>query len=193
MLLAWCSNIMNVPTNFVSVPVTGNLRIVTIRNRVVPLPGKESVWDYPRPPRIEPATRNVRIEFEGVTIVSSPNAVRVLETAGAPTYYIPSKDIRMEHLRPSPGGGTWCEWKGAATYFDVVVGEAVAERAAWTYPDPTPRFKQLLDHYSFYPGRVGACYLDDELVTPQPGGFYGGWVTRDIVGPIKGEPGTEGW
>jgi uncharacterized protein (DUF427 family) len=165
---------------------------MTIRNRVVPGPDQESVWDYPRPPRIEPATRHVRIELDGVTIVSSPNALRVLETAGAPTYYIPSKDIRMEHLRPSNGRSTWCEWKGAATYFDVVAGRAVAERAVWTYPDPTPRFRQLLDHYSFYPSRV-VCHLDDELVTPQPGGFYGGWVTSDIVGPIKGEPGSEGW
>jgi len=134
----------------------------------------------------------VKIEFGGIVVVSSPNALRVLETAGAPTYYIPYKDIRTEHLRPSSGPQTWCEWKGAATYFDVVAGKAVAERAVWTYPDPFPNFKQLLDHYSFYPGKV-ACYLDDEPVTPQPGGFYGGWVTSDIVGPIKGEPGSAGW
>lgn len=160
--------------------------------RIEPGPGQESVWDYPRPPKVEPATRLVTIEFAGTQIVSSRKALRVLETAGAPTYYIPKPDIRFEHLRVSRTNSTWCEWKGGASYFDVVVGGQVAARAAWTYLEPTPRYKQLVNHLSFFPGTL-ICRLDDELVSPQPGGFYGGWVTGDIVGPIKGEPGTLGW
>jgi uncharacterized protein (DUF427 family) len=160
--------------------------------RIVPQPGQESVWDYPRPPRVESARRLVRVEHAGVEIARSSHALRVLETAGAPTYYVPSKDVRVEHLRASPGRTTWCEWKGLASYCDVVAGDLVTERAAWTYRDPTPRYRQLLDRFAFYPGKV-TCYLDDERVTPQPGGFYGGWVTSDIAGPFKGEPGTEGW
>jgi uncharacterized protein (DUF427 family) len=159
---------------------------------VAPGPGQESVWDYPRPPRVEPATRLVTVEHGGVQIARSSHALRVLETAGAPAYYIPAKDVSLEHLNPSRGRTTWCEWKGVASYFDIVSGELVADRAAWTYHDPTPRFRQLREHYAFYPAKV-TCYLDGELVTPQPGGFYGGWVTTDIVGPFKGEPGTEGW
>lgn len=118
--------------------------------------------------------------------------MRVLETAGAPTYYIPESEIRFEFIRFSETRPTWCEWKGSAAYLDVVVGERVVIGAAWTYPEPTPRFKQLAGHLSFFPGKV-ICRLDAETVSPQPGGFYGGWVTSDIVGPIKGEPGTEGW
>jgi uncharacterized protein (DUF427 family) len=96
------------------------------------------------------------------------------------------------HLRPA-AGTSWCEWKGEAAYFDVVVGERAADRAAWTYPDPTPPFAALADHLAFFAGRMDACYLDDELVTPQPGSFYGGWITSDIVGPFKGDPETLGW
>lgn len=160
--------------------------------RITPGPGQESVWDYPRPPRVEPAVRRVSVEFNGVPIVSSHRALRVLETAGAPTYYIPSDEIRMEYLKPSRSRTTWCEWKGAASYLDVVVDEQVAARAVWTYPEPAPGYRGLVDHYCFFPG-ILICRLDGELVTPQPGGFYGGWVTSDIVGPIKGDPGTSGW
>ena len=160
--------------------------------RIDPAPGQESVWDYPRPPRIEPATRLVRVEFAGVEIARSARALRVLETAGAPTYYIPSSDLRREHLMPASGGTTWCEWKGVASYFDIVAAGSKARRAAWTYLDPMPNFKELAGHFAFYPAHVNA-FLDDEPVVPQPGGFYGGWVTSDIVGPFKGEPGTEGW
>ncbi len=99
----------------------------------------------------------------------------------------------MEVLQPSDGRGSWCEWKGGAVYFDLVAGDSVSPRAAWHYPTPTAAFKELTGHYSFYPARTEGCYLDDELAEPQPGGFYGGWVTADIVGPIKGEPGTQGW
>jgi uncharacterized protein (DUF427 family) len=161
--------------------------------REEPGPGQESVWDYPRPPRIEASRRTAAVVFGGIEMARSTEALRVLETAGAPTYYLPSSDIQIDVLQRSEGPTTWCEWKGSATYFDIQVGDHVSHRAAWTYLQPKPGYERLLDHYSFYPGRVDACYLDDELVRPQPGGFYGGWVTGEIVGPIKGEPGTEWW
>lgn len=151
------------------------------------------MWDYPRPPRVEPATRLVTIYFAGEIVTRTDKALRVLETAGAPTYYIPAEAIHLDLLRPAAGRGTWCEWKGSAAYFDLVLGDVISKNAAWTYPRPTPAYKQLADHYSFYPAATDGCYLDGELVRPQPGGFYGGWVTDDIVGPIKGEPGTEHW
>lgn len=161
--------------------------------RIEPGPGQESVWDYPRPPRIEPCLRLVTIKFASLEIARSDRALRVLETAGAPTIYIPSSDIRPGSLRPAGGRGSWCEWKGAAKYFDLVAGGRESPQAAWTYPQPTPAFSELADHFSFYPARTDGCYLDDERVEPQPGGFYGGWVTADIVGPIKGEPGSLHW
>jgi uncharacterized protein (DUF427 family) len=160
--------------------------------RIPPGPGQESVWDYPRPPRVEPCRRRVRAVFGGVTVADSTTALRVLETAGPPTVYVPAQDVQTGHLRPATGT-SWCEWKGRAAYFDVVVGDRVAEHAAWTYPDPAPPFAELADHVAFFAGRMDACYLDDELVTPQPGSFYGGWITTDIVGPFKGEAGTLGW
>lgn len=159
---------------------------------IAPGPGQESVWDYPRPPRIEPAARRVSIIFNGVEIASCARALRVLETAGAPTYYVPAADIRLEHLVPSSERSTWCEWKGSASYLDLVVHGRVAAGAVWTYPEPSARFGRLAGHYAFFPAKAD-CYLDDERVAPQPGGFYGGWVTGDIVGPIKGEPGSQGW
>lgn len=161
--------------------------------RIEPGPGQESVWDYPRPPRIEPCKRLVTVRFAGREIGRSGRALRVLETAGAPTVYLPSADVDRECLRPSAGPGSWCEWKGRAAYFDLVVADEVSTRAAWTYPEPTPKFAVLAGHWSFYPARTDGCYLDEERVRPQPGGFYGGWVSADIVGPIKGEPGTLGW
>jgi uncharacterized protein (DUF427 family) len=152
----------------------------------------ESVWDYPRPPRIEPSPRTVRIEFGGETVANSANALRVLETASPPTIYVPIRDVRMDLTRPR-SGHTFCEWKGQASYLDIVVGDQVAESAAFFYPEPKEPFAQLGDHLSFYAGRVDAAYLDDEEVRPQPGRFYAGWITDDIVGPFKGEPGTQSW
>ena len=164
------------------------------RPRRIPMqPGQESVWDYPRPPRMEPATRHVRIEFAGQVIAESDRAVRVLETAGAPTYYLPPEDVRLDLLRPVTGKTSYCEWKGTASYCDVVVGDRVAQRAAWTYPSPKADYAGLAGYLSFYPARVDEIRLDDEVVRPQPGRYYGGWVTTDIVGPFKGEAGTEGW
>ena len=153
----------------------------------------ESVWDYPRPPRVEPERRRVRIELGGETVADSTRALRVLETASPPTIYVPREDVRVELLAEADGHHTVCEWKGRAHYFHAEAGGARAEHAAWHYPDPKDEFDALRDHIAFYAGRVDACYLDDELVTPQGGSFYGGWVTAEIEGPYKGEAGTEGW
>ena len=152
--------------------------------RIEQLPGQESVWDYPRPPRLEPSARPVTVVLADVVVARSERALRVLETGGAPTYYLPEDDVATEYLRRT-GGATWCKWKGRASYFDVVVGERRVHRAAWAYLRPKPAFADIAEWYSFYPGRVDACLLGDELVRAQPGGFYGGWVTDDIVGPFK--------
>ncbi len=161
-------------------------------DRVIPGPGQESVWDYPRPPRVTPDGRRVRVEVGAEIVGESTRAVRVLETAGAPCWYLPAEDVRSDLLRPV-AGTTVCEWKGVASYFDVVVGDRVARRAAWTYRDPKPGYEELRDRVAFYAGRVDAAWVDDERAAPQPGDFYGGWVTSEVVGPFKGEPGTEGW
>jgi uncharacterized protein (DUF427 family) len=134
----------------------------------------------------------VRVEFGGEVIAESSSALRVLETASPPTIYVPASDVRMDLSRPR-SGNTYCEWKGQASYLDIVVGNEVAEAAAFFYPDPKPEFARLLDHVSFYVGRIDAAYLDEELVRPQPGLFYAGWITDDIRGPFKGDPGTQGW
>lgn len=152
----------------------------------------ESVWDYPRPPEIRAESRKVRVEASNELVASSRAAVRVCETAGAPVVYLPIADLADGVVERSSGGGTWCEWKGQATYFDVVLPGRRIARAAWSYPDPSPGFEPLADRISFYPALVD-CYLDGEKVGPQAGGFYGGWVTAEITGPIKGEPGTQGW
>jgi len=154
---------------------------------------QESVWDYPRPPRVEPLGRRVRVILDEVAVADSTRTLRVLETASPPTIYVPEADVRTELLSEDPRQRSLCEWKGAATYFDITVGERVARAAAWGYGNPNPPYAELRRHYAFYAGRVDACYLDDELVSPQGGSFYGGWVTAEIVGPYKGEPGTEGW
>jgi uncharacterized protein (DUF427 family) len=164
----------------------------TMPNRIAPGPGQESVWDYPRPPRLEASVRHVRIEFGGETIAETRAAYRVLETSHPPVYYIPPEDLRVEFLRRSDRQ-TVCEWKGIAIYYSVVVGERVAPDAAWCYPDPEPAFAPLARYVAFYPSRMDACFLDGERVTAQPGDFYGGWITPDIVGPFKGDPGTSGW
>jgi uncharacterized protein (DUF427 family) len=159
---------------------------------VQPGPGQASVWDYPRPPKLEPCSRRIRIVFGGITLVDTLRAQRVLETSHPPVYCLPREDIRMEHLRPA-AGSSFCEWKGWATYFDVVVGPRTARKAAWSYPDPTPAFAPIRGHLAFYAGPMDAGTVDGERVTPQPGGFYGGWITRDVVGPFKGVPGSSGW
>ena len=157
-----------------------------------PGPGQESVWDYPRPPRVEPTSKRICIVFNGVVIAETRRALRVLETSHPPVYYLPPADIRMEHLKPT-GRSSYCEFKGAARYWTLRVGDRVAENVAWSYPDPAPGFEAIRDHLAFYAGPMDACTVDGERVTPQPGGFYGGWITSDIVGPFKGGPGTLGW
>lgn len=161
-------------------------------SRIEPAPGQESVWDYPRPPRVEKSGRHVEVFFNNVLIADSSETLRVLETSSPPVYYIPRSDIEMKYLIPSPKM-TVCEWKGAASYYTVSVYGKRAENAAWHYPDPAPGYEAIKGYIAFYPQMMDACYLDGELVKAQPGRFYGGWITRDIVGPFKGEPGTEGW
>ena len=160
--------------------------------REMPGPGQESVWDYPRPPRLERTDRRIRVVFAGETIVDTTAAWRVLETSLPPGYYMPPSDVRPGTLIPAEGESI-CEWKGRAEYFTVRVGDREAANAAWAYPAPTPAFAPLAGYVSFYAGRMDRCLVDDEIVTPQPGGFYGGWITADVVGPFKGGPGTRGW
>ncbi|MFO0953354.1 MAG: DUF427 domain-containing protein [Isosphaeraceae bacterium] len=160
--------------------------------RVKPGPGQESVWDYPRPPRVEPSAKPVRVEFGSVVIAESSRAWRVLETSHPPVYYIPPEDVRAGCLIRQ-AGGSFCEWKGRADYFDVSAGGKTAKSAAWSYPEPTTAFEPIRGYVAFYASRVDACFVGDERVEPQPGDFYGGWITRDVVGPFKGGPGTLGW
>lgn len=157
-----------------------------------PLDGQESVWEYPRPPRLEPSPKHVQVLFNGEMVADTRRAWRVLETSHPPVYYIPLDDIRSTYLVPA-AGGSWCEWKGQATYYDVVVGSKRANRVAWSYHAPTTSFKAIRDHVAFYAWAMDACLVDGEKVQPQPGRFYGGWITAEIVGPFKGEPGSSGW
>lgn len=145
---------------------------------------KESVWDYPRPPRTEACTRRVRVTFGGETIADSERAVRVLETSHAPVYYIPRADVRMEFLHPSKRK-TMCEFKGQATYWSIRVNDKTAENAAWSYEVPLPLFKVIEGYLAFYASRMDSCCVGDEVVLPQPSEFYGGWITPDIEGPFK--------
>jgi uncharacterized protein (DUF427 family) len=153
----------------------------------------EHVWDYPRPPAVEACARRVRLELGGELIADSTRALRVLETSHPPTIYLPPGDVRRDLLSASDARSTWCEFKGAARYFDVSVGDRHVHALAWSFPDPTPGYEALRDHLAFYPGRVDAAWLDDERVHAQEGDFYGGWITADLVGPFKGAPGTLGW
>ena len=153
----------------------------------------ESVWDYPRPPRLEPIARRIQVILGGETVADTTRAHRVLETSHPPVYYVPLEDVLPGSLLPSGGGTTFCEWKGSASYLDVVAGGRRVERGAWTYRSPTPPFAAIRDAVAFYCAPMDACLVDGEPAAPQPGGFYGGWVTSDVTGPFKGEPGTSGW
>lgn len=161
-------------------------------NRIEPLPGQESVWDYPRPPRLEAFAGRVQIDFAQMRIVDAPNCFRVLETSHPPVYYIAPQYIAPGVLVPAQGT-SMCEWKGRADYFDVVVNGQVAPRAAWGYTDPTDAFAPIAGFVAFYAGPMDRCTIAGETVTPQPGGFYGGWITKAIIGPFKGQPGSRGW
>jgi uncharacterized protein (DUF427 family) len=161
-------------------------------HREVPGPGQEPVWSYPRPPQVEPVARRLRVVFAGITIADTLRGFRVLETSHPPTYYLPPDDVRLDLLEPAPGS-SFCEWKGSAVYWSVRVADRIAAASAWSYPSPSPPFAPIAGHLAFYAGRMEGCWVGDEKVRPQPGGFYGGWITRDVVGPFKGGPGTAGW
>ncbi|GAA1061938.1 DUF427 domain-containing protein [Agromyces bracchium] len=150
------------------------------------------MWDYPRPPRAEPLDARVVIEFGGERVVDTRDVVRVLETSHPPVYYLPIDAFASGALVPT-AGASFCEFKGAARYFDVVGGGRMAHRAAWNYPSPSPGFEGLRDRVAVYAGPMDACTVDGERVLPQPGGFYGGWITSIVAGPVKGAPGTMGW
>ena len=158
----------------------------------VPGPGQESVWDYPRPPRLEASGAHVLVVLGGVTVVDTRRALRVLETSHPPTYYLPLADADPAAFVPA-SGTSWCEWKSQASYLDVMGGDQRATAAAWTYLTPTPAFAALVDHVALYPGRMDRCTVDGEVVRAQDGEFYGGWVTDAVVGPFKGAPGSLGW
>jgi uncharacterized protein (DUF427 family) len=153
----------------------------------------ERVWDYPRPPAVVPCGRRVRVELAGEVLADSTGALRVLETSHPPTIYIPPADLRGELLTVSNERATWCEFKGAAQYVDATVQGRRFRAVGWRYPDPSPGYEALRDHVAFYPGRVDRAWLDDEHVEAQPGDFYGGWITAELIGPFKGPPGTFGW
>ncbi|MEO9152356.1 MAG: DUF427 domain-containing protein [Lapillicoccus sp.] len=160
-------------------------------------PGQESVWDYPRPPRVEAGGETVEIVLGGIVVASTTAALKVLETSHPPTYYLPVADFAEGVLVPA-AGSSWCEFKGTAAYFDLVAESGSlpvvrAARAGWTYPRPSPGFESLLDHVAVMPSAVDRCTVDGEVVVPQEGGFYGGWITSRVVGPFKGGPGTRGW
>ena len=160
--------------------------------RQQPLPGQESVWDYPRPPRVEPTNKHLRVVFNGQTIAETSRAYRVLETSHPPVYYIPPADVRMEYLS-STNRSTFCEFKGAANYWTIRLAGRMSENFAWSYGQPAAGYEVIKNHLAFYPSKVDACYVDDELVQPQEGDYYGGWITPDIVGPFKGGSGTFSW
>lgn len=156
---------------------------------ITPAPGQESVWDYPRPPVAKRCNRLVQVKAGDTTIARTDASYRLLETASPPAFYIPATDIVWDSLIEVAGSSV-CEWKGAARYWALASEPGLP--VAWDYPRPRARFNMLKDHASFYPGRID-CYVDSQRARPQPGRFYGGWITDDVVGPFKGEPGTGNW
>lgn len=159
---------------------------------VAPGPGQESVWGYPRPPRLEPVTARLVVVLAGETIADTTRGYRVLETSHPPNYYFPRDDVVFDALERTEGR-SFCEFKGRAHYYTVRAGDRIESDAAWGYDAPSMAYASLAGHVAFYAGRMDACFVDGERVTPQPGGFYGGWITSKVVGPFKGGPGTRGW
>lgn len=155
-------------------------------------PGQESVWGFPRPAICEATAARIRIEHAGGIVADSRTAIRTLETSHPPSYYIPQADIAPGMLRRADGS-SFCEWKGAAVYWDVVIGDLVLPKIGWSYPNPSPAFAIFRDHVAFYAGPFDCCSVDHEVVVPQAGGFYGGWITSKFAGPFKGIPGSRGW
>ncbi|MCB9437044.1 MAG: DUF427 domain-containing protein [Anaerolineales bacterium] len=161
-------------------------------NRIEPQVGQESVWDYPRPPRIELSPRRVRVIHQGIVIAESTRTRRILETSHPPTYYIPIDDIQLVYLVKNHHH-TFCEYKGTASYWTLKINGQSVMNVGWSYEKPAQGYENLKHHIAFYPSRVDACYIDDEQVMAQQGDFYGGWITSDVVGPFKGGAGTWGW
>ena len=155
-------------------------------------PGQRSVWSFPRPAIAEPCAAHVRIEHRGQLIADTRHSVCTFETSHPPSYYIPPDAIAPGVLRRA-AGSTFCEWKGSALYWDVVIGDHVLPRVGWSYPDPTPPFASLRDHIAFYAAPFDCCLVDGEAVVAQPGNFYGGWITGELAGPFKGIAGSMGW
>ncbi|MDQ3528440.1 MAG: DUF427 domain-containing protein [Actinomycetota bacterium] len=160
--------------------------------RIKPGPGQESVWDYPRPPRLEPNARRLRVVLGGLTVADTQAGWRVLETSHPPVYYLPRAAFRQCRITDT-ASTTFCEFKGRATYATLEAGGRVEGDAAWFYASPSAGFEPLQDHLAVYPGRMDACFVDGEQVNPQAGDFYGGWITSSVVGPFKGGAGTWGW
>jgi uncharacterized protein (DUF427 family) len=155
-------------------------------------PGQESVWDYPRPPAVEPEERRVRVEFNGLILADSTGAYRVLETSSPPVYYMPPDDVQTQYLEVSDHT-TLCEWKGKATYWSIRVGDRFVENAAWSYPEPWTGYADIQDYIAFNATKIDACFVGSHQVKPQPGKYYGGWITPEVVGPFKGIPGSDQW
>jgi uncharacterized protein (DUF427 family) len=160
--------------------------------RITPKPGQESVWDYPRPPRLESTDKHIQVVYNGVMIADTFLSLRVLETSHPPVYYIPPQNILLQRLFPT-NHQTTCEWKGIAQYYSVEVNGKKAENAAWYYPTPKHPYEGLKNYVAFYVSKMDLCLVDGEEVIAQPGDFYGGWITKDIVGPFKGETGSWNW
>lgn len=156
------------------------------------LPGQTSVWSFPRPAIAQPCEARIVIEHAGIVVADTRSSIRTVETSHPPSYYIPRDDIAPGVLRRA-AGSSFCEWKGAATYWDVVIGDIVVPRAGWSYASPTSGFARLRDHVAFYAAPFDRCRVDGEIAIPQPGGFYGGWITSAYAGPFKGGPGSQGW
>jgi len=160
--------------------------------RIEPGEGQESVWDYPRPPILEPVSKHIKVVFNGVVLAETDRAIRYLETSHPPNYYIPPEDVNHDCLSAS-GRTTTCEWKGTAHYLSVHCGDRVEKNAAWFYPEPHPEYSAIAGYIAFYPQQMDECTVDGEVVRAQAGSFYGGWITSDLVGPFKGPNGTGGW
>lgn len=155
-------------------------------------PGQESVWDYPRPPALRACDEEIIVILGGVEICETRKSWRILETSHPPAYYLPRSAFIEGSLTPARGS-SFCEWKGQAAYLDVIGGSKIAPRSAWYYPHPNARYSAIVDHVALYAGRMDECLVDGERVVPQPGGFYGGWITSIVSGPFKGGPGSQGW
>jgi uncharacterized protein (DUF427 family) len=162
------------------------------QRRVEPGPGQESVWDYPRPPRVEETNKHIQVVLNGVVIADTHRAKRVLETSHPPVYYIPPEDVKMEYFTAT-AHATFCEWKGTASYYTIKVGNKTVVNGAWYYRQPTKGYESIVNHLAFYPSRMDACYVNGERVQSQEGDFYGGWITDEIIGPFKGGLDTSGW